>query len=142
MNLSYLCQEATKWACVSSQTPGSYKVFLDGLRELGKKNSEIIPDEVVEEDVSSESTAPCDSGDDCSSLQPILDPNASQTKGRNKDDGARGKHGRYVHPMEATGSKKKRKCRSCNLYADHDSRNCSQNPNSKKAKSLATNETS
>ncbi|KAF9593150.1 hypothetical protein IFM89_020446 [Coptis chinensis] len=81
---------STKWACVASQTPASYKVLLDGLRELGKKISEIIPDKVVEKDVSSESSAPCDSGDDRSSLQPILDPNVSQTKGRNKDDGARG----------------------------------------------------
>ncbi|KAF9598880.1 hypothetical protein IFM89_032734 [Coptis chinensis] len=39
MNLSYLCQEATKWVCVASQTLVSYKVSLDGLRELGTKVS-------------------------------------------------------------------------------------------------------
>ncbi|KAF9588603.1 hypothetical protein IFM89_013690 [Coptis chinensis] len=56
MNLGYLCQEATKLACIASRTPASYKIFLDGLRELGKQMSEITPDkDVDEEDVPEES---------------------------------------------------------------------------------------
>ncbi|KAF9617324.1 hypothetical protein IFM89_035305 [Coptis chinensis] len=145
MNLSYLCQEATKWACIASRTPASYKIFLDGLRELGKKISCITPGEVVNEDAPSESapcasrddpslpSAPCASSDDPSLPFVLLDPPVSRTKGRpgKKDDASQGKHGRYLDPMEEQGSKNKRKCHSCNSYADHDSRNCP----SKKTKS-------
>ncbi|KAF9588712.1 hypothetical protein IFM89_014588 [Coptis chinensis] len=136
MNLSYLCQEATKWACFASRTPTSYKIFLDGLRELGKKISCITPGEVVKEDAPSESapcasrddpslpSAPCASNDDPSLLIVLLDPPISRTKGRlcKKYDASQGKHGRYLDPMEEQGSKNKRKCHSCNSYADHDSR--------------------
>ncbi|KAF9607463.1 hypothetical protein IFM89_035601 [Coptis chinensis] len=145
MNLSYLCQEATKWACIASRTPASYKIFLDGLRELGKKISCITPGEVVNEDGPSESapcasrddpslpSAPCASSDDPSLPFVLLDPPVSRTKGRpgKKDDASQGKHGRYLDPMEEQGSKNKRKCYSCNSYVDHDSRNCP----SKKTKS-------
>ncbi|KAF9603141.1 hypothetical protein IFM89_033977 [Coptis chinensis] len=145
MNLSYLCQEATKWACIASRTPASYKIFLDGLRELGKKISCITPGEVVNEDGPSESapcasrddpslpSAPCASSNDPSLPFVLLDPPVSRTKGRpgKKDDASQGKHGRYLDPMEEQGSKNKRKCHSCNSYADHDSRNCP----SKKTKS-------
>ncbi|KAF9600733.1 hypothetical protein IFM89_011420 [Coptis chinensis] len=87
MNLSYLCQEATKLACIASQTPASYKLFLDGLRELGKQILEIMPDKVADEDVLEESYVPRASREDPSPVQQpviLLDSNVSQMKGSRK----------------------------------------------------------
>ncbi|KAF9597719.1 hypothetical protein IFM89_021206 [Coptis chinensis] len=99
-------------------TRASYKIFLAGIWELGKKISCITPGEVVNEDAPSESapcasrddpsfpSAPCASSDDPSLPLVLLDPPVSRTKGRpgKKDDASQGKHGRYLDPMEEQGS--------------------------------------
>ncbi|KAF9621838.1 hypothetical protein IFM89_028426 [Coptis chinensis] len=55
--------------------------------------------------------------------------------GKKTEDVPTGKHDQHLHPIEVAANKIKRKCRSCNTFADHDSRNCPQNPTSKRAKS-------
>ncbi|KAF9612883.1 hypothetical protein IFM89_004299, partial [Coptis chinensis] len=70
--------EATKWACVASRTPATYKMFLDGLRELGLKVSQFTPGKVVDDDAPSKSSVP---RDDPSLPQVVLlDLNVSVTK--------------------------------------------------------------
>ncbi|KAF5177927.1 hypothetical protein FRX31_032486 [Thalictrum thalictroides] len=62
----------------------------------------------------------------------LVNPNISQTKGRNKEDKVTDSL-RRKSAMEVAQKKKGRRCNSCGMVnANHDTRTCPKNPNRKK----------
>ncbi|KAL6576731.1 hypothetical protein OROMI_011007 [Orobanche minor] len=124
MRFSHLCREATQWACVAYQTEEGYKLFLDGIRDLGQKISEIsisggaenerVPLKIASEEIGEQS-------------QPLLDPNVAKTKGRKKEgkgNSSAKSSGRFKHPIEIAQGKSGRLCHGCGSIQTHDLRNC------------------
>ncbi|KAL5714945.1 hypothetical protein ACHQM5_016839 [Ranunculus cassubicifolius] len=123
MRFSHLCREATQWACVAYQTEEGYKIFLEGIRELGEKISQLS----IAKGENEEAPLMPPSEETPEQPQILLDPNVSQTKGRNKEPKANDKtktNARYKRPIEVAQEKKGRKCAICQSAQTHDKRNC------------------
>ncbi|KAF5181195.1 hypothetical protein FRX31_029218 [Thalictrum thalictroides] len=48
LRLSHLFQEVTQWACIVYKTEEGYNMFLDGIKELGKKVAQIKSSKVAQ----------------------------------------------------------------------------------------------
>lgn len=84
--LSYLCQQASKLACISSNKINGAKIFIDDLNEVSKKLAEVNDGEVEKDERQTQKILNRQSqnerNDAIKTL--FLDPRISLTKGRKK----------------------------------------------------------
>ncbi|KAL5818931.1 hypothetical protein ACOSQ4_022773 [Xanthoceras sorbifolium] len=126
LRLSHMCHQATKLACVATSSNEAYKTYMETLKELSKKLSDVYEDQI---DVLQKKDDPGTQIHSSPSL--LLDPNISQTKGRKKDNK---NSGRLKSGIELAFNKKKRQCALCRKFG-HDKRICASNPQRRKIES-------
>ncbi|KAL5766371.1 hypothetical protein ACOSP7_016988 [Xanthoceras sorbifolium] len=126
LRLSHTCHQATKLACVAASSNEAYKTYMETLKELSKKLSDVYEDQI---DVLQKKDDPGTQIHSSPSL--LLDPNISQTKGRKKDNK---NLGRLKSGIELAFNKKKRQYALCRKFG-HDKRICASNPKRRKIES-------
>ncbi|XP_004297934.1 PREDICTED: protein FAR1-RELATED SEQUENCE 5-like [Fragaria vesca subsp. vesca] len=146
LRFSHMCRRATQLACYAAPSDEAYLIYMDGLDELSKKNSEV--NKVSQEDVmeSHDNAFQDEAANICTSKSSeplLLDPNILKTKGRKKDMDENNRRvtkssKRIKDDMELAQSKK-RKCTMCQ-QPGHNRLTCPLNSAAKRKTVVSTNQ--